>query len=190
MPLYGQMSFEADTIKINEVVVSRNTINDESAGYKKTMIDSSVMVKYSNSAIADLLSENTEVFIKSYGMGGTATPSFRGTDASHTLVDWNGININSPMLGQTDLSLIPVGIMDDIQIYFGGASMLLNNGGIGGTINIETKPEWKKETLVSLNGAAGSFGSYSGLMKLKPVILNFRQSQRLTFKIAKIISGT
>jgi iron complex outermembrane receptor protein len=113
MPLYGQMSFEADTIKINEVVVSRNTINDESAGYKKTMIDSSVMVKYSNSAIADLLSENTEVFIKSYGMGGTATPSFRGTDASHTLVDWNGININSPMLGQTDLSLIPVGIMDE-----------------------------------------------------------------------------
>ncbi len=182
MPLYGQMSFEADTIKINEVVVSRNTINDESAGYKKTMIDSSVMVKYSNSAIADLLSENTEVFIKSYGMGGTATPSFRGTDASHTLVDWNGININSPMLGQTDLSLIPVGIMDDIQIYFGGASMLLNNGGIGGTINIETKPEWKKETLVSLNGAAGSFGSYSGLMKVKTGNFKFQTVTKAYFQ--------
>ena len=167
IPLYGQMSFESDTIKINEVVISRNFINSESGGYKKTKVDSSVLVNYSNSALADLLSENTDVFIKSYGMGGTATPSFRGTDAGHTLIDWNGININSPMLGQTDLSLIPVGLIDDIQICFGGASMFLNNGGIGGTINIETKPEWKKETLVSLNGEAGSFGRYSGLMKVK-----------------------
>jgi len=182
MPLYGQMSFEADTIKINEVVVGRNIINGESAGYNKTLIDSSIMVNYSNRAIADILSENTGIFIKSYGMGGTATPSFRGTDASHTLVDWNGININSPMLGQTDLSLIPVGIMDDIQIYFGGASMLLNNGGIGGTINIETKPEWKKETLVSLNGATGSFGNYSGLMKVKTGNFKFQTVTKAYFQ--------
>ena len=182
MPLYGQMSFEADTIKINEVVVGRNIINGESAGYNKTMIDSSIMVNYSNRAIADILSENTGIFIKSYGMGGTATPSFRGTDASHTLVDWNGININSPMLGQTDLSLIPVGIMDDIQIYFGGASMLLNNGGLGGTINIETKPEWKKETLVSLNGATGSFGNYSGLMKVKTGNFKFQTVTKAYFQ--------
>ena len=73
-----------------------------------------------------------------------------GTTASHTLIDWNGININSPMLGQSDLSLFPVGLIDDINIYFGGASMLLNNGGIGGTINLETAPVWKKETLISI----------------------------------------
>ena len=57
---------------------------------------------------------------------------------------WNGININHPMLGQSDLSLIPAGLIDDIQIYYGGASMPLNSGGIGGIINLETKPVWKK----------------------------------------------
>jgi iron complex outermembrane receptor protein len=100
-------------------------------------------------------------------MGGIATPAFRGTGANHTLVDWNGININSPMLGQSDLSLIPVGLIDDVQICFGGASMLLNDGGIGGTINLETKPEWQKKTLISMNTGIGSFGQYTGLLKVK-----------------------
>ena len=36
--------------------------------------------------------------------------------------------------------------------------MSLNNGGIGGTINLETKPVWNKETLISLNSGIGSFG--------------------------------
>ena len=161
------MPFENDTVKIKEVVIRRNKFSSEQSGFKKTTIDSSVLVNYSCRNLSDLLSENTGIYIKSYGMGGSATPSFRGTEAGHTLIDWNGININNPMLGQSDFSLIPVGIIDDIQICYGGASMTLNNGGIGGTINLETKPVWNKETLISLNTGIGSFGQYSGLMKVR-----------------------
>jgi outer membrane cobalamin receptor len=167
LPLHGQLSIENDTIKIKEVVISKNKFNSDQAGYKKTTIDSSVLVNYNTRNLSDMISENTGIFIKNYGMGGVATPAFRGTGASHTLVDWNGININSPMLGQSDLSLIPVGLIDDVRIYFGGASMSLNDGGIGGTINLETKPVWKKETLISMNAGIGSFGQYTGLIKAK-----------------------
>ena len=114
-----------------------------------------------------MLSENSDISIKSYGMGGTATAAFRGTGASQTVIDWNGVNINSPMSGQTDLSLIPVGLIDDIDIYYGGASMPLNNGGIGGTINLETRPEWNRKTTISLNAGMGSFGQYSSLLKVR-----------------------
>src|ERR1035437_559586 len=167
LPMHAQLSIVNDTIKIKEVIISRNKFSLDPAGYKKTIIDSSILVNYSNRNLSDMISENTDIFIKSYGMGGTATPAFRGTGANHTLIDWNGININSPMLGQSDLSLIPVGFIDDVQIYFGGASMSLNDGGIGGTINLETKPEWKKETLISVNTGIGSFGRYTGLIKAK-----------------------
>jgi outer membrane cobalamin receptor len=167
LPLHGQFSIENDTIKINEVVISKNKLNSEPAGYKKATIDTSVLVNYDTRNLSDMISENTNIFIKSYGMGGIATPAFRGTGASHTQVAWNGININSPMLGQSDLSLIPVGLIDDVQIYFGGASMSLNNGGIGGTINLETKPVWKKETLISMNAGIGSFSQYTWLIKVK-----------------------
>ena len=167
LPLHGQMSYLNDTIKISEVVISTNKSALDQAGYKRTSIDSMVLSRYSSSNLSDMLSENTNIFIKSYGMGGTATPAFRGTGAGHTLIDWNGININSPMLGQSDLSLLPVGLIDDVQIFFGGASLALNNGGIGGTINLETKPVWKKETLISLNSGVGSFSRYSELLKVK-----------------------
>jgi outer membrane cobalamin receptor len=161
------MSLAEDTIKIKEVVIRRNKLSSELAGYKKTVVDSSVLAVYSNRSISDVLSDNTGIFIKSYGMGGTATPAFRGTDASHTLVDWNGINLNSPMLGQSDLSILPAGLIDDVEILFGGASMSLNAGGSGGTINLVTKPLWKKETTVSINAGTGSFGQYSGLIKVR-----------------------
>jgi outer membrane cobalamin receptor len=165
--LNGQKSIQNDTIEIKEVVISRKKLNTDPAGYKKVSIDTSILKNYSHSTLADLLSENSNIFIKSYGMGGSATPSFRGTGASHTQIAWNNININHPMLGQSDLSLIPAGLVDNIQIYFGGASMALNSGGIGGIINLETKPAWKKETLISINPGIGSFGRYTGLVNVK-----------------------
>jgi outer membrane cobalamin receptor len=168
------MSLQTDTIKIKEVLISRRKLNSEQTGYKRITLDSLIFKNYSHNTLADLLNDNSKIFIKSYGLGGTATPSFRGTGASQTQITWNGLNINHPMLGQTDLSLIPAGLVDDIQIYFGGASMILNSGGIGGIINIETKPEWKNETLISLNPGIGSFGQYTGLIKVKTGNINFQ----------------
>ena len=176
------MFFQNDTIKIKEVVISRKKINSDPAGYKKITIDSSVLKNYSHGTLADILSVSSNIFIKSYGMGGVATPSFRGTGASHTQVAWNGVNINHPMLGQSDLSLIPGGLVDEIQIYFGGASMALNSGGIGGIINIETKPAWKKETLISINQGFGSFGRYSGLVKVKSGNIHFQSVTKAYFQ--------
>ena len=185
LPLRGQLSIESDTVKINEVVISRNKVNSEPAGYKKAIIDSSVLARYSNRNISDMLSEHTDIFIKSYGMGGTATPSFRGTDANQTLVTWNGININNPMLGQSDLSLFPAGLIDNVQIYFGGASMSLSDGGIAGTINLETLPVWNRKTLISANTETGSFGQYSGLIKVKTGNYKFQTITKAYFQNAE-----
>lgn len=182
LPLNGQLSIEKDTFKIKEVIISGNKFNSEASGFKKKSIDSSILVDYNNRNLADMLSENTGIFIKSYGMGGTATPSFRGTGAGHTLVAWNGINIGSPMLGQTDFSLIQVGLIDDIQIYYGGASMIINDGGLGGAINLVTKPVWNKETLISLNTGIGSFGQYSGLMKVRAGNYNLQTVTKCYFQ--------
>ena len=66
--------------------------------------------------VAELLSENSVIYIKSYGSGGLSTASFRGTGAGHTQLTWNDININNPMVGQFDLSLVPAGFIDDINI--------------------------------------------------------------------------
>ncbi len=156
-----------DTIDIGEVIISSKKEFTGSTGYKKSSIDTTILSYNSHNSLADVLSQYSGIFVKSYGMGGTATPSFRGTGAGHTQLVWNDININHPMLGQSDLSLIPAGLIDDIQIYYGGASMSLGSGGIGGTINIETRPVWKKETMISFNPGLGSFGQYTGLIRVR-----------------------
>jgi iron complex outermembrane receptor protein len=65
-------------------------------------------------------------------------------------------------------------MIDDIQVCYGGASMAINSGGIGGSINLETKPYWKKETIISINQGVESFGRYSGLVKVKTGSANFQ----------------
>jgi iron complex outermembrane receptor protein len=124
------------------------------------------MNNYTNLFLNDLLRDATPLYIKEYGAGLTATSSFRGTSAGHTQVLWNGININDPMLGQTDFSLVPSGMIDNVMISFGGASMDLGNGAIGGIINLGNEPAWRKETIIDIAPGAGSFGRYSGLAKI------------------------
>lgn len=164
--LDGQDSSEADTIKIKEVFITRKQISSEQPGFKFFSIDSSRLDNHSHFFLNDLLRDATPLFIKEYGAGLTATASFRGTSAGHTQVEWNGININDPMLGQTDFSLIPAGFIDDVLVSFGGASMDLGSGAIGGIINLETEPVWRRQTVIDIAPGTGSYGRYNGLVKV------------------------
>ena len=159
--------FRNDTIVIREVLISAKENGHPSAGFRSIRLDSSVLSEYTHRTIADLLSKRTSLFVKSYGSGGIATPSFRGTGPGHTRIVWNEININNPMLGQFDLSLVPAGFADAVEVSYGGGSMDISGGGFGGIINLETEPDWKKEDVLFINPGLGSFGRYSGLVKVK-----------------------
>ncbi len=63
------------------------------------------------------------------------------------------------MVGQFDLSLVPAGFIDDVNIYYGGGSMGINSGGFGGVINLETNPGWDdKELFISILPLEASAG--------------------------------
>ena len=165
-PLQGQDLLHQDTIRIKEVVINSRQIDSEFPGFRKTSIDPGLHAKLNSFSLAELLSVNSHSYIKSYGPGGLATASLRGTGASHTGVSWNGINIGNPMPGQTDFSLITAGLIDEVRISMGGASLDIGHGGIGGIINLETKPVWDRQTSVTINPSAGSFGNISVLTGL------------------------
>ena len=138
------------------------------SGIKVLSIDSATMNEKRTLCLAELLQENTSIFVKTFGRGSTATASLRGTAASHTNVYWNGIKINSLMSGQADLSLIPLYFVDDAIVHFGQSSMSFGSGGLGGSVNLTTKPTWDKE--LSAN-ALQSLGSYNTLSSA--VLLSF-----------------
>ena len=95
--------------------------------------------KFSTPSLADQLTREGGLFIKSYGPGSLSTLSLRGSNASQTAVLWNGINICSPMLGLFDLTLIPTFLIDQATIQYGGSGASLGSGAIGGALHLDSK---------------------------------------------------
>jgi iron complex outermembrane receptor protein len=81
-------------------VVARRPMRD--IGVQQTKIDSAMLHKNISLSMADILAFNSSIFVKSSGRATLSTVSFRGTSSAHTQVLWNGLRINSPMLGMTD----------------------------------------------------------------------------------------
>ncbi len=163
--LNGQEYRQDKAILIGEVLVRAESDQRDYLGFKSTHLDSALLAQYNHQTIADLLSGNSVIHIKSYGSGGLATPSFRGTGPSHTRVSWNDVNLNSPMLGQFDLSLIPAGFIDGVNIYYGAGSMGINSGGFGGVIDLETSAASSDNNGITINPGFGSYGRFTGLIK-------------------------
>ncbi|GAB4283069.1 MAG: TonB-dependent receptor plug domain-containing protein [Marinilabiliales bacterium] len=147
---------QKDTILLKDVNIIAK-VNKTPAGLSYNIIDSTVISDFSGSTLGELLNTNSAVFIKSYGQGGISTSSFRGTSASHTKVNFNGIEINNPMLGQFNFSLFPVFFIDKIILYQGGSSMHADEGALGGSINMEIKPKINENFYGEINQSYGSF---------------------------------
>ncbi len=129
-------------------------------GQKRVQIDSLTLHQFKGRNLADILVAQSDVFIKSYGLGSLATTSLRGGGASHTALVWNGIPLNSPMNGQWDLSLIPIFFQDRLAVEYGSAATLYGSGAVGGTIQLENHTAFGNGLRI---GALSQVGSFSQL---------------------------
>ena len=118
------------------------------------------------SSVADLLSREGGIYIKSYGAGSLATASLRGGAAGQQLLLWNGLPIVNPSLGLLDFSLLPLLFTDKINIHYGGLSSLWGSGAMGGAINLQNTPAFGQRLLVDAQLSAGSFGLFDGQLRL------------------------
>ena len=149
------------TLKTVEVTADRDRVEPVKPLVMRKM-DTIILKAKSTATLSDLLIQHSPVFIKTYGPGGVSTASFRGTTASHTLVLWNGFQLNAPTLGQVDFSTIPVFLIDDISLNW-GSSTSSNSGGLGGTVNIDNSNHFGDGFLLDVKRTFGSFktfGSY------------------------------
>ncbi|MEG2789981.1 MAG: TonB-dependent receptor plug domain-containing protein [Odoribacter sp.] len=154
-------------------------------GTTRTDIDTVVLRESVANSIADILSQNTSIFIKSYGRGTLATASFRGTAPSHTQVLWNGMKINSPMLGQVDFSLIPSYFVDDMSLWHGASSVNVTGGGLGGAITLNTKPMERTGAELHFIQGVSSFRTYDEYLQFRYAARKWQSSTRFSYTNAK-----
>ena len=157
-------SAQNDTIMLESVEINAEYVfNKVSKETLERKIDTAVIKRLQTRSLSHLLIQHSPVFIKTYGPGGSASASFRGTTASHTLVLWNGFQLNSPSLGEVDFSTIPVFFTDEISLQW-GIKTSANSGGLGGAVNIANKQKFNDGLILDVKQTYGSFntwGSYA-----------------------------
>ena len=135
-------------------------------GTQQTKLDSVVLKENISLSMADVLTFNSSIFVKSYGRATLSTVSFRGTSPSHTQVSWNGMKINNPMLGMTDFSMIPSYFIDDASLLHGTSSVNETGGGLGGSVKLSTKPADADGFGVQYIQGIGSFKTFDEFLRL------------------------
>ncbi|MEE1149017.1 MAG: TonB-dependent receptor [Alistipes sp.] len=152
-------------IRVGEVAVYGNRPMKEIA-ITETKLDTIALKENIALSMADVLTFNTSIFVKNYGRATLSTVSFRGTSPSHTQVSWNGMKINSPMLGMTDFSMIPSFFVDDASLLHGTSSVNETGGGLGGAVKLATKPADNRGFGLQYIQGVGSFKTFDEFLRL------------------------
>ncbi len=162
---YAASPVAPDTIIIDELIVTARRPMQE-IGVQKTTFDSIALKENIALSMADVLTFNSSVFVKNYGRATLSTVAFRGTSPSHTNVSWNGMPVNSPMLGMTDFSTIPSFFVDKASLLHGTSSVNESGGGLGGAVSLATAPDFNKGLQVNYVQGIGSFKTFDEFMKV------------------------
>lgn len=137
--------------------------------YPLRSIDSTVYKDFVTASVDEAIQYQAPVFIKNYGVGQISSLSFRGTGARHTKIFWEDVPLNSPMLGELDVSLLPNFFFNDIDFQLGGNDLENGSGAIGAQLNLQTKNE---------PSGVQVFQEISSLLNSKSVVqLNYNQNR-------------
>ena len=89
------------------------------------------------------------------GLGSFATLSLRGSNPDEVRIYVDGIPLNQAVGGAVDLSTLPLGDVERVEIYRGSTPISFGESALGGVVSISTRtPE---TTQVSARAGAGSF---------------------------------
>lgn len=150
---------QEETVQLEEAVISDRNLIQFAETQTKTVLSDSVRNQHA-STMTDLLQFNSSIYFKENGAGMVSSPSFRGTSASHTAVIWNGINVNSPFLGQSDFNVLNVHSADQLVIKSGGGSVAYGSSAIGGSIHLNNELNFRQGFENQILANYGSFDRY------------------------------
>ena len=174
--LQAQMAM--DTIRLPEVKLMESKLIAHTIGSNIEVLSAEMIGSSNTQNLADFLAVNTAFYIKQYGS--LATPSFRGTSSSHTLVLWNGIPLNSITLGMLDFSILPTSGFNEISLVHGGDASVFGSGAMGGSIHLKSTNTVTDKNEIKLTNESGSFGLQTNAISFKHSMVDFSFSGALS----------
>lgn len=158
LAISAQDFFQEDPVRLKEVRVTSERLHDYAVGATVARPDSQLVKLHRQESLASLLANTSGVSLKTYGVGGLASVGIRGGGTDHTAVMWNGLNIQSPMSGGVNLSVMPVGFFNKVEVQHGGSGTLFGSGAVSGVIHLSGSDLFGTENYISVSSSVGSYG--------------------------------
>jgi len=137
-------------------------------------------------SLAERLRWENRLDVRAQAPGTLATISIRGAGPTRTPIFWNGLNLQSPMNGVMDASLLPLWPEDELSIYYGGQSAALSSGAMGGTVVVSPRtPDWETGFSGNAGASIGSFGRKQGQASLGWGAARWSHTTRASWQAAK-----
>ncbi|WP_275075974.1 TonB-dependent vitamin B12 receptor BtuB [Providencia rettgeri] len=156
--------------KADEVVVSANRFEQPISSILApvTVVTREDIDHWQSNTVIDVLQRLPGVDVsQSGGMGQLSSLYIRGTESRHVLVLIDGVRLNQAGIsGSSDMSQIPISLVQRIEYIRGARSAVYGSDAIGGVVNIITRRDNDGTTL---NAGIGSHGyqNYNGSTQQK-----------------------
>jgi outer membrane cobalamin receptor len=153
-----------DMVTMDTVVVTATKTKEKRKDVSNSMVikDETDIQEAPADNLGELLANEPGIDWRSYGDYGGASQAFmiRGMESSEALVMVNGLSLNSPSLGQADVSGILLNNIERVEVVKGSGSLLYGSGAMAGTVNVITKSPSRDRMDLSIRAGYGSQHTY------------------------------
>jgi outer membrane receptor protein involved in Fe transport len=151
---------------IEEFVVTGSALPlmDVLAGASTTRIETDARL-IEGQQISDLLAEVPGVQVRRFGgVGERFEISIRGSRPEQVPVFLDGVRLDTSLTGASDLSILCLDVLQEIQVVRGAGASRTGSGAIGGVVNLVSRRAGRDpETRVRVSG--GNFGTAEGSVR-------------------------
>ncbi len=142
------------------VTGSATPIEYEKMGQALTVISGDLIEDQGYSYVPDVMRQVPGLAVSQGGAAGSLTQiRTRGSEANHTLVLLDGIDVSSPDQGETDFSTLLTGDLARIEVLRGPQSGLYGSNALAGVVNLISRRDIDGH-YVSVGAEGGSFNTY------------------------------
>ena len=110
-------------------------------------------------SVADVIESGVGTHVRRYGgLGSYSTASIRASTPGQVEVYMDGVPLSSGQWGVTNLADLPIDALERVEVYRGGAPADFGTPGIGGVVNLVTRPAGEGRSFAAVTG--GSHGTW------------------------------
>ncbi len=153
-----------EKVTMDTVVVSATKTAEQRRDVPNSMVvkDAVEIQEAPADNLGQLLASEAGIDWRTYGDYGGASQAFmiRGMESNEALVMVNGLSLNSPSLGQADVSGVLLNNIGRVEVVKGSGSLLYGSGAMAGTVNVVTKSPDRERMELSVKAGYGTQNTY------------------------------